>query len=126
MRFGELLVAYFLVGAVLWGGGVISWQQSGVGVLVLEQPASGDVEVNQETGESLEQAGGPIQQVGSQFEGTGLVAVWNVIVPFLGYLFWPITVLLAVNAPPRVTATLGGGLSTAFLGAVIKLVRTSA
>lgn len=126
MRFGEILLAYFMIGAVLWGGGVIQWEKAGVGVLIIDQPGDGDVDVNEETGETLEDAGGPIQQVGSQFEGTGLVAVWNIIVPFLGYLFWPITVLIAVNAPPRVIVVLGGGVTMGFLGAVIKLVRTSA
>jgi len=122
-RFGEILLAYFVIGAVMWGGGAIQWDQSGVGGLIFDDAADG--EVNRDTGEQLERSAGPIENAITSF-GAPLLAIWNVVVKIIGYLFWPITVLQSNNAPPRVVVLLGGSFTMVFLGAVIRLIRRSA
>lgn len=123
MRFGNIVVAYFVIGAVMWGGGAIAWDQAGVGELFIENPA--ESEVNEETSEDLTRLGGPINDVAGSLGASGLVAVWNVLVKLIGYLFWPITVLLSVDAPAEVVVLGGGTPVVAFFTSVLRMVRGS-
>jgi len=125
MRLTQIVIVYFVIGAVMWGGGVIAWEDSGVGGLFVQTPST-DTQVNQETTEDLSQLGGPIQIAASTVQSAGIVAIWNVLVKLVGLLMWPIVTLLSVDAPPRVVVLLGGTPTVAFFGAFIKLVRSSA
>jgi hypothetical protein len=120
MRFTQIILAYFILGAVMWGGGVITWDQAGVGQLFVDDPTSG--ELNENTSEDITQAGGPIQQAASSVEGSGLIAVWGIISRFLGFLFWPMVALRVTGAPPRVWVT-AGALCVVFFGALVMLFR---
>lgn len=122
-RFGRIIVVYFVIGAVMWGGGAIAWSESGLNTLIIEDPATG--QVNEDTTTQLEDTGGPLRQAAQSFGGP-VLAIWNIVVKFIGYLFWPITVLQSVNAPPRLVVLLGGTPSIAFLGGIIRLIRNSA
>lgn len=125
MRFENVVVAYFVVGALMWGAGVIQWSQAGVGVLFIDQsPGGGDVDINSTTSEDLENAGGPIQQAANSISG-GLIAVWNLMVRLIGFLTWPITVLQSVNAPPRIVVLGGGTPTTAFFATLLRVIRGS-
>jgi len=124
VRFSSIIVSYFVIGALMWGGGAIAWNETGLGGLIIDDPVGG-VETNQSTADDLENAGGPIQQTLQELGGP-LLAIWSIIVQFVGYLFWPIMVLQTENAPPRVTVLLGGSFSVAFIGATIRLIRGSA
>jgi hypothetical protein len=123
-RFAAVMLAYFLIGAVMWGGGVITWNETGIGGMIIEDTANG-VSVNENTSQTLEQSGGPIRQAAATMGGP-ILAIWNFIVQFIGFLFWPVTVLQSVSAPPRAVVTAGGALTVMFLGAVIRLIRRSA
>lgn len=123
-RFAAVLLAYFVIGAVMWGGGAIAWSDSGVGGLIIKDTAGG-VDVNENTSEQLERSGGPIREAAAQLGGP-ILAIWNFVVQFIGYLFWPVTVLQSVNAPPRAIVLAGGAMSVMFLGSVIRLIRRSA
>lgn len=124
MRFQTIILGYFLIGALMWGGGVIQWDDSGVGGLIIEQN-NGNVEANEDTAQSVRESGGAIQEAVNSFAGP-LAAIWNFVAKFIGYLFWPITTLQSVNAPPRIVVLLGGGLTMAFIGAFIRLFKGSA
>lgn len=124
VRFNEILAAYFVIGALMWGGGAIAWSETGVGQLFIEDVA-GDVDVNENTTSQLENANGPIQEAVGALGASPLLAVWNIIVGLIGYLTWPVTVLQSVNAPPRITVLAGGTMLVLFFGAVIRLIRTS-
>jgi hypothetical protein len=127
MRFSQILVAYFVIGAVMWGGGVISWDQSGVATVFIDSPNSeAGPEVNEETSGLLESLGGPILEATQSIGGGGLAATWNALAKFVGYLFWPITTMLSVGAPPRWTIVLGGTPTVAFFGTFLRLIRSSA
>jgi hypothetical protein len=125
MRLTKLILAYFLIGAVMWGGGVVDWQDAGVGQLII-QDAGSNPEANQQTADQLSSLGGPIQLAASTVEGAGLIAVWNILVKIIAYFNWPIVTLLSVDAPPRVAVIFGGTPVVAFYGAFIRLVRSSA
>jgi hypothetical protein len=127
MRFAQIVMAYFLIGALMWAGGVVDWSDSGVGGVLIDDPGVGDAdtEVDESTQQDLEGIGGVIQQAVQTGAG-GLIAVWNIAIQLIGYLFWPITTLVSLDAPPRAVVIFGGTPTVAFLGAVLRLVKTSA
>lgn len=125
MRFSNILLAYFVMGAVMWGGGVLAWDEAGVGQFFIEDPGQ-NTSINEQTSSQLGNLGGPIQAAAGSFAGGGLIAIWNILVQLIGYLFWPIVALLSVNAPPRVVVLIGGTPVVAFFGTLLRLVRQSA
>jgi hypothetical protein len=127
VRFSQIIVAYFVMGAVMWAGGAIAWDEAGVGTLFVDDPdASGQVDVDDDTADDLEGAGGPIQEAASAAGvGGGLLAVWNLIVKVISSLFWPIITLDGLGAPASVTVIIGGTPTVAFWGAVLRVLRDS-
>lgn len=123
MRFSSIIIAYFLIGAVMWGGGALDWDEAGVAGVFIEDPQSG--EINDETATALNNMGGPITQVVGQTIGGGLIATWNVLVKFIGYVFWPTTAMLSINAPMKIVV-LATVFPVAFVASVLRLVRGSA
>jgi len=123
-RFAAVLLAYFTIGATMWGGGAIIWDDTGVNGLIIKSVDNG-TEVNENTSDRLERSGGPIREAAAALGGP-ILAIWNFLVQFIGFLFWPVTVLQSVNAPPRAVVLGGGSLSVMFLGSVIRLIRRSA
>lgn len=126
MRFGHILVAYFLIGAVMWGGGVIGFEQIGVGGLFLDQGPTGDgLVVNETQVDEFESVGG-VAATASQLFGGGLLAALQFILGILAFMFWPVVTLMRVGAPPQVTAVAGGALLMAFVAGFLRVLRQSA
>lgn len=123
VRFSNIALAYFLIGAVMWGGGAIAWSDAGIGQLIIDEPAPGGV--NERTSQELEQSGGPIQNALGDVGAGGLIAVWNLVAKFIGFMFWPMTTLQSHGVPARVWVPLGGMPTMAFYGGFIRLIRTS-
>lgn len=126
MRFSTVVMAYFICGALMWGGGIIVWGEAGVGTIVLDQQTDGGFSANETTGEQVEKSGGPIQEAADTVSGGGLLAAWSLVVNIFSYLFWPVTVLVSVNAPARVTVLAGGTLALAMLVGIIRVIRSGA
>lgn len=124
MRFSHIVLAYAVMGMVMWGGGAIAWADSGVATLIVDDPATDSV--NTETSDQLRELGGPIQEAAATVEGTGLLAAWNVIVKILGFLFWPIVTLQSIGAPARVWVLFGGTPTVAFWVSAVRIIRSSA
>lgn len=124
MRFRQIILAYFIIGAVMYGGGGINWDDAGLGQWFISNDDSG-VGVEDNPTSELEGLGGAIQSVVDAFGGP-LILIWNTIVGFVGYLHWPVVVLESNNAPPRLVILLGGGLVVGFYMSLIGLVRSSA
>jgi hypothetical protein len=124
MRFQKFILAYFVIGAMLWGAGVIGWNQTGVSGLIVDK-TSDDVDVNENTAGDLENMGGPLMEAAGSLAGP-IIPLWNFIIKFIGYLGWPITALQAFNAPTRLVVLVGGSMTTGFIGAVLRLFRSSA
>lgn len=125
MNFRNIIVLYFIVGAVMWAGGAINWNNAGVGQFIITANDN-SVAQNGNATQDLTEIGGPIEEAASNVDGLGLLAVWNLIVGLLGYLTWPITVLQSRSAPIEIVVLLGGTLQMTFFVAVIGLVRRSA
>lgn len=127
MRFRQIILAYFVIGAVMYGGGAIAWEDSGLASWFVSTDG-GTVEVQGQTSENVEDpfsnldaAGRSIAGVIATFGGPVLV-VWNLIVGITGFLHWPVLVLATNNAPPSVTILLGGGFVVAFYMSLVGLV----
>ena len=127
-RFSSILIVYFLIGAVMWGGGAIGWDDAGVGQFIIDDPSHinnpDETGVNNEASGALSKLADPIQNVIGTIGG-GLIATWNLMARFIAYLFWPVTVMQSVNAPKRVVV-LSGALVIAFFGGFLRTIRTSA
>lgn len=123
MRLSSVVIGYFVIGAVMWGSGVIDYSQVGIVEFFVSDPTTATVNA-QSTG-ALEGMGGPIQQAAGSLTGP-LLAIWVVIRDFVGFLFWPITVLASVGAPPRVVLLFGGTPTVAFFMGFIRVIRESA
>jgi hypothetical protein len=120
MRFGSILLAYFIIGTVMWGGGLIAWDTTGpvqefVGV------ENGSVDANESTAGQLERTGGVVGQAAQSLAGP-ILLVWNLVTGFVAYVFWPVTVLTTVNAPPQLIVLMGGSMSVAFFVAIVRLL----
>lgn len=125
VRLGEVIIAYFLIGSLMWAGGLIAWGDAGVGSVFMN-PTGDTVAANQSTGEQVEQAGGPIQQAVDTVSGGGLLAVWNLVTSILTFFFWPIAVLQTVHAPAELVVLAGGVFVVAFFVGLMRLVRAGA
>lgn len=120
VQFANVVIGYFIVGAVMWGGGAIAWDDAGVATLFIDDPQTGATD--KETARQLEQSGGPIQQASQSVSG-GLIAVWNLLIKLVGYLFWPIVTVAGANAPPSVIVLVGGTPTVAFYTSIIRVFR---
>lgn len=124
MNFAHWLMVYFLMDAVMWGGGAIAWDKVGVGALVLDVDGS-KVEANESTTGDLEKIGGPIQEAQTSVSGGGLIAILYIVFKVLGFIFWPIAVTISQGMPIEVIVLLGGTPSIGMLGAAIQMIRRS-
>lgn len=127
IRLSNLLVIYFCMGAVVWGGGAINWDQTGLSQYFLEDATDNSpVEVNDSVQSEVEGIKGPslLAQVGAF--GGPLVLIWDFLIKLVAVMFWPVTMSVSFNAPPEVVVLLGGGVSVMFVAAFLVFVRRSA
>lgn len=124
MRLQHIVLAYFLIGATIWGGGLIGFDETGLTDVFIDldgQSAQG----NEALAENVSQSGGPIQEAAQGAEG-GLIAVWKLFSQLVNFLFWPVSVLVGLSAPTQVVVLLGGAPTVAFYGAIFRVFRQSA
>lgn len=120
MQFRDVIMAYFVIGAVMFGGGAISWDNVGAASMFVDND-NGNIGGSEESASNLGGIGGAIQSAVNMFLG-GLIIAWNLIIGLLAFLHWPITVLDSNNAPPTITILLGGGFTAAFYMSLIGVV----
>jgi hypothetical protein len=121
MNVRNLVVAYVLIAAVMWSGGVIPWTEAGVaGEFV--NVSGGDVETNDEKIKEIDSSSGVIEQVTESIVGA-VAAFFRLIGTIVNFLFYPISILLYVDAPTRVVVLLGIAPTVAFYVAVISTLR---
>jgi hypothetical protein len=123
VQFTHIAIAYFVMGATMWAGGAIAWSDAGLGSVIVSEPTADGV--NQNTSEQLESAGGPIQNALSTVGGSALIAVYNLVVGLVSFMFWPITVMTSNGVPARLWVPLGGSVTMAFYGGFIRMIRSS-
>lgn len=124
IRTSDIIIIYFVIGALLFGGGVVTWDDSGPTQFFVEMDG-GDVDASSGPQENLSGVSGAITSlVGSV--GGPVILVWNLFSGLVAFLNWPLFVLGDAGAPPRVTLLLGGTLTVMFYMSAIRLVRSSA
>lgn len=119
MRFGPIIIVYFILGVVMWGGGVVAWNDVGVAQEFIEKDNSG-LNPNEQTAGQLERTGGIVGEATQSLAGPVLL-VWNLLTGFIAFLFWPVVTLQSVNAPPQLVV-LSGVLCLAFFVAVASML----
>jgi len=125
VRFSNIVLAYLMIGAVMWAGGAVAWGDAGINQFFIDQSSDGTIEATQGPQEELGGVGSTIQNVIASF-GAPLVLIWNLVTGIISWLNWPLAVLVSVNAPPRITVLVGGPMTAAFYLSIIRVVRTSA
>lgn len=124
VRFSQIVLTYLIIGAVMFGGGAIQWDNVGASEFFVDG-APGDLDTSDQTQDKLSGVGGSIKSIVDQFAGP-IVVIWNLAVGLTTYLNWPIVVLTSANAPPSMVLLLGVPLTAAFYLSILKLVRSSA
>jgi hypothetical protein len=114
----SVLLVYFLIGFVLWGGGVIGYDEAGVTEMVISGVSGQGVTLNTETANDVENLNGPIEQAVNTFAGGGLLAAWKFVSGLIDFMFWPTSVPISTNAPVEVTV----GMATLNFSFVLGMV----
>ena len=123
-RLSAAVVGYFVIGAVMWGSGLLDPSALGV-VDIFFEVDGGSVTTAQQPATLLGQIGSSVGEVAGGLVGP-ILAVWNVVSELIGVLFWPVTTLISVNAPPEIVVLLGGTPTVTFFMGVIRTIRESA
>lgn len=124
VRASHVVLIYFVLGAVMFGGGAVTFDNSGVTQFFITQDSQG-VSPADEPEQQLSGVSGVITNLVGAFGGPAIL-VWNLFVGLLTWMHWPLVVLIENAAPPRVSVLLGGTPVVAFYMAVIRLVKSSA
>ncbi|RDZ99259.1 hypothetical protein DEQ92_20940 [Haloferax sp. Atlit-6N] len=124
IRFSRIVLLYFVLGAVMFGGGAVSYDDSGVTKYFIDQDGD-DVEAGEQPSSNLQGVAGAITSLVGQVGGA-TVLVWNLAVGVVSFLNWPVVVFIENGAPPTVTVLLGGAPTVMFYGSLVTLVRSSA
>ena len=124
-RLSAAVVSYFVIGAVMWGSGVLDPSAS-LGVVDVFFQFNGDtVAAAEQPSTLLGQMGSSVDDVAGTLTGP-ILAVWKPIREIIGVLFWPVTTLISINAPPEIVVLLGGTPTVVFFMGVIRTIRESA
>lgn len=126
MQLSDVVLIYFVIGAVMAGAGHVDigasgGQGAGIAGFFVEEDGNGDLQPRQNTSDNLDKSGGAIASIVSLAVGA-IVLVWNLASSLFTFINWPIFVLLQKNAPPMAVLVLGGSFTAAFYMAVIGLV----
>lgn len=123
ISFGKVIILYYCIAVVMWGGGAIGSGQLGIATeIVTVNESTGEVGPNQETGGQIQNLGGPLRQAAGLLGGGAALAVWGFVKGLVGALFWPVVIMESSGAPASVLAV-SGALSMAFLAGTIQLIR---
>lgn len=122
VNFRNILIAYVVMGVVMFGGGAIAFGDIGATQVFVEQDG-GQFSPNEETTTLLGQVDGAIQSALQTVGGSALIAVYQLLTGIIGYILWPITVLRGAGAPWDITLLLGVPPVAGFFGSFIALIR---
>ena len=123
-RFANMVLAYFIIGTVMVGGGAIDYEEAGVAQFFIEQDGSAFT-WSSEPGGIIAGIGNTVTQIVGLAVGV-VQLVYNLVFRLLTYLNWPVIVLASHNAPPMAVFLIGGSFQVAFYMSAVRLWRTSA
>lgn len=119
VRFGQVLLTYFVTGVIMYGSGIIDWSEAGVATYFFSGPNSQSVDGGALAG--LQATGGSIESAATAVVGP-ILAIWNLITSLLGFLAWPAGALAGAGAPETVTMLMGGSLVVAFFAGAFNVI----
>lgn len=123
VRFSNIVIAYFVIGAVMWGGGAIAYGNSGLAqefIDISDGSASGD----QGLLNSISNMDVPILSSAAS-AATGLIAIWGILEKIIAFLFWPLTIVATAGFPLRIQVLVGGVFMVGFLMSLLRVIRGS-
>jgi len=123
MQISNIVFAYFVIGAVMLGGGVVAQDEAGVVKAVITNDG-GNVQPNEDLSANVTKQDSVIGGVVSAFGG-GLLIVWNLAKLLFKFIHWPIFAFTENNAPPSITILLGGGMTLSLYLAILGMVMRS-
>jgi len=126
MQLSDVILVYFVIGAVMVGGGAVDLgasggQGAGIAGFFVEEGDSGEIQPGQNATSNLDEAGGAISSIVNLAVGA-IVLVWNLASSLFNFINWPILVLWQNNAPPMAVLLLGGSFTAAFYMSVVGLL----
>lgn len=122
VNFRNIVIAYVVMGVVMYGGGAIAFGDIGATQVFVEQEGS-ELSTNEETTTLLSQVDGAIQSALQTVGGSALIAVYQLLTGVIGFVLWPVTVLRGAGAPWDITMLFGVPPTAAFFGSFIALIR---
>lgn len=124
IRASNIVVIYFVLGALAFGGGAVTWDDSGPTQYFIDVGPDG-VQPDSNTQEEVSGISQTITSLIGSFGGP-VILVWNLFAGLVSFMHWPLFTFMDANAPIRVTILIGGTLTTMFYMAIIRLVKSSA
>lgn len=124
IRASRLILLYFVIGSVMFGGGAVTWDNSGPTQYFVTLDSHGVSPADQPT-DQAEGISGMITNLLGSFTGMALI-VWNLFTGLVAWMNWPLFVFMDSGAPTEVTVLLGGSLTAMFYMSVVRLVKSSA
>ena len=103
MQFTRIIVLYFVLGALMFGGGAVSWDNSGPTKFFVSQDQTG-VSADSQPRQQLDGVAGAITSLVGQF-GAPLILVWNLVVGLVSFLNWPVFVMVTAKVTFSPTST---------------------
>jgi len=125
MRFTNVMMIYFIMGAVFWGAGLVGYGDAGALQYFIDIGAGGAVETGGGPIDNLLGVGGIIGGAITAFAAP-LIIIWSLVQPLLTFINWPIVVLSNYGAPAPIVVLVGGGLTAPFYLSMVRLIRRSA
>lgn len=126
MRLGAMVMAYFMIGSLLFVGGAIPADQAGlVNSFVDTDTGNAEEEVSADEGGFLSNLVGPVENALNTVAGGGLIAALNKIDAFLGYVAWPFTIMSYWGAPLEMRILMAGPLTVGFTIGGLRVLRSS-
>lgn len=119
VRLGSVGITYFVVGALFYGSGLISWEEAGIATYFFSSPGTKAVDGGALGG--LQSTGGAIESIGAAVTGP-ILAIWNLLTTIIGFLGWPVGALLNAGVPWEGAILLGGTFVVALFFAIVNTV----
>lgn len=117
---------YFIIAAVMFGGGVITWNETGaVQYFMGEDPDAAIPTGDESPGGAFDRVMAVIAQATGMFGGV-IIMIVALISNLLQFMHWPVIVLSSNDAPLRITVLLGGSLVAMFYMSMIRLILSAA
>lgn len=114
INYGNILVIYFVIGAVMLGGGAFEFQNVPVLNMVF---ANSNLDLASSVGGQFDlmYALGPVLAI--------LMAVVQFITNMIQFIHWPVTVFWEAGTPLSLTVLLGGSLTLMFYISAVNWLR---